>query len=231
MQPSFPLAGTTAFLLRYVPSRIGAKLTLLFLLLKETAMRRIVCLMIVLAVNTKVWGYSMQGLDVVVDYWAGSGSNETIVVFDWNLVNGPYATESHAWGFRWDGAAYVSDALSAIDAAGTLNITTQYGGGFLGDAYYNNPSIDSDNHTSAGFTGWWWAGDTINGGANWMANTEGLNVTSLANGKIEGFNLVTNYDEWLVGDTTLTIPVPEPCTIAILGLGGLLLRKGKHNAN
>jgi hypothetical protein len=187
--------------------------------------------MIVLAINTTVWGYTMQGLDVVVDYWAGSGSNETLVVIDWNLLNGPYATESHAWGFRWDGAAYVSDALSAINAAGALNITTQYGGGFLGDAYYNNPLIDSDNHTSAGFTGWWWTGGTTDGGASWNANADGINVTALADGRIEGFNLVTNYDEWLVGDTTLTIPVPEPCALSILALGGLLIFRKKHCGN
>jgi hypothetical protein len=200
-------------------------------LLKEMVMRRLVGLMIVLLVNAKVSGYTMQGLDIVVDYWAGSGSNEAIVVIDWNMINGPYTTESHAWGFRWDGTAYISDALSAIDTAGALDITTQYDGGFLGDAYYNNPLIDGDNHTSAGFTGWWWAGNTTDGGASWNANADGINATTLASGKIEGFNLVADFDEWLVGDATLTIPVPEPSTITILVLGGLLLRKGKNYEN
>jgi hypothetical protein len=179
----------------------------------EKMARGFVCLMIVLVVSAAAKGYTMQGLDIVVDYWAGSGSNETIVVIDWNLLNGPYATESHAWGFRWEGMAYVSDALAAIDAAGALDITTQYGGGFVGDAFYENALIDSDNHTSAGFTGWWWAGDTINGGTSWTANADSITAEMLGNGKIEGFNLVTNYDEWLVGDATLTIPVPEPATI------------------
>ncbi len=201
---------------------------IMFLLLKEKTMRRLVCLMIVLVIHTEVSAYTMQGLDVAVDYWAGSGSNEVIVVIDWNMINGPYSTESHAWGFRWDGTAYVSDALSVIDAAGALDITTQYEGAFLGDAFYSSPLIDSDNHTSAGFTGWWWAGGTADGGASWNANADGINVTTLASGRIEGFNLVTDYDEWLNGSATLTIPVPEPCSILILGLGGLLIKGRKH---
>jgi hypothetical protein len=196
-----------------------------FLLLKEKTMRRLVCLMFVLVVNATASGYSMQGLDVAVDYWAGSGSNETIVVIDWNKVNGPYTTESHAWGFRWDGAAYVSDALAAIDTAGALNITTQYDGNFFWDAFYNNPLIDGDNHTSVGdYSGWWWAGDTTDGGTTWTGNDAGITTEILGNGKIEGLNL--DNDNWT--SATLTIPTPEPCTIMILGLGGLLIKRKKH---
>ena len=212
-----------------VPTRLGE--TNKNFLLKEMVMRRLVGLMIVLLVNAKVSGYTMQGLDIVVDYWAGSGGNETIVVIDWNMINGPYSTESHAWGFRWEGAAYVSDALSAIDAAGALNITTQYDGEFLGDAYYNNPLIDSDNHTSVGYTGWWWTGDTTDGGGSWNENAGSITEEILSSGKIEGFNLVHDYDEWLVGSSTLTIPVPEPCTLSILGLGGLLIFGKKYCVN
>jgi hypothetical protein len=191
-------------------------------------MRNLVYLMIVLVVSTAAKGYTMQGLDIVVDYWAGAGSNETIVVIDWNQTNGPYETSSHAWGFRWNGTAYLSDALAAIDAAGALNITTLYGGDFVGDAFYYNPSIDSDNHTSAGYSGWWWVGDTINGGVTWDATAAGLTSEILTSGKIEGLNSVTNYDEWLAGGATLTIPTPEPCTLTILAIGGLLIRKRKE---
>jgi hypothetical protein len=194
----------------------------------ENVMRRLICLMIVLVVSAAAKGYTMQGLDIVVDYWAGAGSNETIVVIDWNRTNGPYETSSHAWGFRWDGTAYVSDALAAIDAAGDLDITTLYGGAFVGDAFYYEPLLDGDNHTSAGFTGWWWAGDTINGGVMWNGNEGGITSEILGNGKIEGLNSVTNYDEWLAGSLTLTIPVPEPCVLTLLGLGGLLLRRQKN---
>jgi hypothetical protein len=164
--------------------------------------------------------YNLEGCWVEVDYWAGTGSNETIVVIDWNQTNGPYITESHAWGFRWDGTAYLSDALAAIDAAGALDITTGYGGAFLNDAFYYDPSIDSDNHTSAGYTGWWWLGDTTDCGATWTANAGGLTSEVLGHGKVEGLNM--DSGEW---HCCPSIPVPEPMTIALLGLGGLLLRR------
>jgi hypothetical protein len=191
--------------------------------------KKIISLVIVLAITgvSNAVIYNHNGYLVDVDYWAGSGSNETIVVIDWNKINDPYTTESHAWGYRWDGTAYVSDALAAIDAAGALDITTSYGGAFPSDAFYNDPSIDSDNHTSAGWSGWWWLGDTLNGGATWTPNDVGITSEILGNGKIEGLNLVQNYDEWLVGSSTLTIPTPEPCTIMLLGLGRLFLRRRK----
>jgi hypothetical protein len=186
-------------------------------------MRNLVYLMIVLVVNTRAMGYTMQGLDIAVDYWAGAGSNETIVVIDWNQTNGPYQTGSHAWGFRWDGTAYLSDALTAIDAAGALDVTTSYYGQFVNDVFYQNPLIDGDNHTSAGYSGWWWAGDTTDGGVTWTGNEGGITSEILGNGKIEGLNL--DNDNW--ASATLTIPTPEPCSLTILALGGLLLRRRK----
>ena len=185
--------------------------------------------MIVLAVGAETNAYMIQGLDIVVDYWAGGGSNETIVVIDWNLTNGPYLTESHAWGYRWSGEKYLSDAISEICAAGDLIVATSsyYGDVFVNDAYYYDPSIDNDNHTSSGYSGWWWLGDTVDGGVTWTGNNGGTATEILGNGKIEGLNSVRNFDEWLTGGTTLTIPVPEPCVLAVLGLGGLFLRRRK----
>jgi hypothetical protein len=193
----------------------------------EKVMRGFVCLAFFLVICETADAYMMQGLDIVVDYWAGVGNNETTVVIDWNRTNGPYVTESHAWGFRWDGDAYVSDALAAIDAAGALNVVTLYGGDFVGDAFYYDPSINSDNHTTAGYTGWWWVGGTTDGGVTWNATGAGLTAELLNDGKIEGLNSVMNFDEWLAGGSTLTIPVPEPGTLAFLALGGALFRKHK----
>jgi hypothetical protein len=183
----------------------------------------LICLIVVLAITSSAviaTPVNFGGTWVEVDYWAGTGSNETIVVIDWNQTNGPYTTESHAWGYRWSGTKYLSDAITGICDAGALIVTTSYGGAFPNDAFYNDPSVDSDNHTSAGWSGWWWLGDTVNG-ASWTPNAGGITSEVLVNGNIEGMNI----DSGAWTSDTLSIPVPEPMTIALLGLGGLLLRR------
>jgi len=157
--------------------------------------------------------YNLNGCWVEVDYWAGSGTSETIVVIDWNTTNGPYVSEAHAWGYRWDGVGYVSEALAAIADAGGLNVTFSYGGGFVNDAFY--PDADGDNHTTAGFTGWWWTGETTDGGQTWTGNVLGLDQERLAAGKIEGLNM----DSGAWTSDTLTIPLPEPATMLLVALG------------
>jgi len=191
--------------------------------------KKVMSLVIVLAITgvSNAAPYNYNGDWVDVDYWAGSGSNETIVVIDWNLTNGTYTTESHAWGFRWEGTAYVSDALAAIDAAGALDVTTSYAGQFVNDVFYHDLLIDGDNHTSIGYSGWWWAGDTIDGGITWTGNEGGMTLEILAPGRIEGLNL--DKDNWT--SATLTIPVPEPCALTILALGGLLITKFRNPQN
>jgi len=165
--------------------------------------------------------YDLNGTQVLVDYWAGAGAQETVLVVDWNETNGPYLTESHAFGFRWDGTAFLSDALSAIAAAGALDYTTLFGGEFVEHVQYFDASIDADQHTSAGWGGWWWLGETADGGATWTLNGDGLTTEELHSGSIEGLNL--DEDNWT--STTLTIPVPEPSAIVIVAVAVCLRRR------
>jgi hypothetical protein len=167
--------------------------------------------------------YHLNGVWVEVDYWADDGSvnppNETILVIDWNNTNGPYATESHAWGYRWSGTQYVSDLVAAVSAAGALDVTTSSGGQFVDDAFYTDPLIDADQHTSVGlWSGWWWTGSTADGGQTWDANGGGITGELLADGQIEGLNL----DEGNWTSATLTIPAPEPAGLGfVLAIGGI----------
>jgi hypothetical protein len=162
----------------------------------------------------------IQGINMEVDYWAGTGKNECVVGIDWNSTNGPYASEFHIFGYRWDGEKTVADALADIAMAGDLDITFGYGGGFINDIVYNQTLLDGDNHTSAGYTGWWWCGQTQDGGKTWMDNMGSITQEYLSHGGIQGVNI--DRENW--GSATMTIP--EPTSLILLAFGaGLLTRR------
>lgn len=166
--------------------------------------------------------YDFNGAWVEVDYWTGTGSNEALIVIDWNNTNGPYVTETHAWGYKWDGTTTIGNALSALDAAGALTVTTGYGGAFLNDAYYDEvvQGIGTDNHSSAGYTGWWAIAECFDG-INWLSNMGiGGNLTD---GKYFGHNMDSGAWTTATLDTPFTAPVPIPGAVWLLGSGLLAL--------
>ncbi len=68
-----------------------------------------------------------------VEFWVGTGDDETIVVIDFQTTTG---TASYAWGYRHTGETSGEDILNAIDAADDdLELTID--GGFLMDITYN----------------------------------------------------------------------------------------------
>ncbi|MBN1906186.1 MAG: VPLPA-CTERM sorting domain-containing protein [Deltaproteobacteria bacterium] len=186
-------------------------------------------------------GASGNSAWIEVDAWTGSGENETILVVDWNIYSGPYQTESHAFGFRWNGTAYESDMLDALNDAGVFTLSSGYGGAFIYDIVYND---GVDNHTHADEEGSWNLGSTNDPFAlwgamsddwitlgDWYANRAGYNEELLADGQLEGINAIT----WFNGDPNayfldvpFAAPVPIPGALWLLGSGiiGLIgLRK------
>ncbi len=176
-------------------------------------------------------GASGNSAWIEVDAWAGSGANESILVVDWNVYSGPYQTESHAFGFRWDGTAYVSDMLDALHNAGVFTVSSGYGGAFLLDIVYND---GVDLHTHADEEGSWNLASTDdpyaqwgtwgdgNGLGDWYPNAAGYNVELLADGQLEGINAIA----WFGGDPNayyldvpLAAPVPVPAAVWLLGSG------------
>ncbi len=175
------------------------------------------------AVAAQAADYNLGGYWVDVEFWTGSGPNETVVVIDWNENGGSYTTETHAFGYRWDNATdTVADALTAIDA--TVGIAIDgIPESFIQDITYAD-GIDS--HTAGARAGWWCLGDSVDGGANWTLNGGGIGGEILGNNKIEGLNLANGEYAWSMDG--MVVPTPEPATMIMLAAGGMaLLRRRK----
>lgn len=152
-----------------------------------------------------------DGLLVEIEYWAGSGSNEAVVVID-------FGTDSYAFGYKWDGGTtYGKDLMDAVAGAGSFGYTES--GGFLN-------TISYDTYSNVGENGWpadWWSYFTSTDGQSWALADVGFALRELSDGDWDGWAHQTTAD-WPPAHLPVT-PIPEPAAIALLGLGALLLRK------
>jgi hypothetical protein len=153
--------------------------------------------------------YDFDGLIVDIEYSAGTGANEAMLVLTFGI-------DTYAFLYSWDGSATGLDMLQTIDAAST-DMTITYGAGNTID------TISYDGNSGGGVvpTSWW----TIflsTDGTSWSFQLDAPphpDDYNLTDGDFNGYGLQTTIN----GQGTKPVtPVPEPGTAALLILGGVV---------
>jgi hypothetical protein len=164
-----------------------------------------------------------------IRYWVGSGSNEAAFVIDFN---GGGTGISYAWGYRFDGVKTGEQMLRDIAAHDPLlsaDIQSFSFGAFLDRLSYTPAPLavtltGASNFVDSPYK--YWSYYTGNSGANtnWSSSNVGMSARNLVNGSVDGwsFTVDANFGPGVApSDPIFVQPVPEPATMAILGLGAI----------
>jgi len=167
------------------------------------------------------------------EYSVGTGSNTSTVAIDFDEDHRFLFT--YNWDFAGEDAATSWDALEAI-AETTEDQSTfdSYSGSDLAVLYtgysFGNfvEDFSYDGATKYNYTGPWngWFFYLSDDNLNWTSSMVGVSDRDLLDGSYDSFVWSNQDSEW--GPAIRTpgaMPIPEPVTIFLLGLGGLLLRR------
>lgn len=175
--------------------------------------------------------------------WAGTGTKQAALVIDWNDGVNP---ESLVWGFRWNGGATGQDLLNAVMAMDTRLSRVEGGGGpstiyglgydLDGDGFSITGTgdtafaTDADDHYKAGwFTSGFWgyfeALATTELPTTWNWGSASFLGSTMIDQSWQGLSWAPAFNGTEPSAPT-NAPVPEPATMAALGLGvAALLRR------
>jgi hypothetical protein len=151
----------------------------------------------------------IDGTEFNIEYWAGSGSNQAVLVIDFAATGG----NSYSFGYRFDGTTTGYNMIQAVAAAGDLDFAATTFPGF--GTYIDNFAYRSE----VGNVDYWWQyfiGTPSAGSVAWTSASEGVSTRILADGSIDG---------WYNGFDGHVPRVPEPASALLLALAPALLRR------
>ncbi|MCE5340016.1 MAG: hypothetical protein LLF92_02655 [Planctomycetaceae bacterium] len=178
-------------------------------------LKKLFSLVIVFALCSSIFAIPVNygGITVQVESLIGTGSNQTMIVVDWESG----LTQSHAWLYQYNGTATVADAFDALAAA------CDFAWSQSAFVQYINYNDGLESHATANL-GWlsFWNKDS---GGDWAMNNDGVYVQQLVNGSWSGA-VADDFPNW--GNAGPAIPtLPEPMTIVLFAIGAFITRRNK----
>jgi hypothetical protein len=173
-------------------------------------LRNLICLIVALAVTSSA--------AITIPIEVGTGADSAGLYIEWSD------------GYIADFLVFFDETITGEGLLDTVDtglgdnfvVTKTYYEGFgaaIDGIYYNDGFIE---HFDPGYVAgedWWhyWTKDTGQidwGQTDWLSSSVGCSSRTVSEGDMDG---------WIYGRAGA--PIPEPTTIALLGLGGLLLRR------
>ena len=169
------------------------------------SLKDLICLTIVLAITSSA--------AIATPIEVGTGGNNAGLYIEWS---DGYIAELL---ISFDGTVTGEGLFDTVDTGLGDNfvVTKVYYEGFgaaIDGIYYNDGFIEHFNPGWVGGEDWWhyWTKDA--GETNWSFSSVGCSDRTVGNGDMDG---------WIYGRAG--VPIPEPVTVALLGLGALLVRR------
>lgn len=189
----------------------------------------IAALAITSAVSQAAIDYKFNNILVDTEFFAGSGSNEAMVIVSYPYTLG--AGDSFAFLYRWDGNATLADAFNGIQAASSGDFVWD-GNNFVLQMDYFDPDTSTQyNSSTSGWMSFW--GTTNADATDWSTNSVGNADYDLTDGEWQWVNTDVQAIGWPGPNPNVyaTVAVPEPSaytiTLAALAFGLLHLRRFK----